>query len=75
MVHHTLGYAIIILAIVNIFEGIHLLGEDNWRRIYITILVILGLIAIVLELIIWFHWLQKRQRKHKRHSVLVGDTQ
>ncbi|KAG0591779.1 hypothetical protein M758_1G218500 [Ceratodon purpureus] len=75
VVHHTLGYAIIILAIINIFEGIDLLGEDKWKRVYITILVILGLIAIVLELITWFHWMQKRERKHKRHSVLIGDRE
>ena len=74
VVHHTLGYAVIILAIVNIFEGLHLLGEGNWRRIYIAILAVLGLIAIVMELITWFHWIQKRDRRPKRHSVLVGDA-
>ncbi|XP_024386018.1 cytochrome b561 and DOMON domain-containing protein At5g47530 [Physcomitrium patens] len=73
VIHHTLGFLIVILGVVNIFEGIDLLGVENWKRVYITILICIGLVAVVLELINWFFWMQKKERRHK-HSVLVGDT-
>lgn len=72
IMHHTIGYVVVILAIINIFEGIDLLGEDKWKRIYIIILVALAIVSVVLELITWFHWLGKRsRRKHPKHSQLI----
>ncbi|XP_031281267.1 cytochrome b561 and DOMON domain-containing protein At3g59070-like [Pistacia vera] len=51
--HHSVGYAIIILSIVNIFQGISILESKIWKWTYIGILTFLGSIAAVLEAITW----------------------
>ncbi|KAI7982492.1 Cytochrome b561 and DOMON domain-containing protein [Camellia lanceoleosa] len=51
--HHSLGYAIVILGIINVFKGLDILPPaKKWRSIYIIVISGLGIIAILLEAII-----------------------
>jgi hypothetical protein len=62
--HHTIGSACIILIIVNIFEGFHLLQPaGKWRRAYVAVLIVLGVIALVLEVLTWIVWFRRRSQK------------
>ncbi|KAL8106558.1 cytochrome b561 and DOMON domain-containing protein At3g25290-like [Apium graveolens] len=52
--HHGLGYAIVILSIINVFKGLDILDpEEKWKRAYIGVIVALGVIAVILEAITW----------------------
>ncbi|MBA0675243.1 hypothetical protein Goari_016797, partial [Gossypium aridum] len=64
--HHSIGYSVIILSIVNIFEGFDILNpEDKWERIYIGILIFLGAMATLLEAFTWYVVIRrKRTNKH-----------
>ncbi|TYG62462.1 hypothetical protein ES288_D07G233300v1 [Gossypium darwinii] len=64
--HHSIGYSVIILSIVNIFEGFDILNpEDKWERIYIGILIFLGAVATLLEAFTWYVVIRrKRTNKH-----------
>ncbi|KAK2986009.1 hypothetical protein RJ640_002865 [Escallonia rubra] len=53
--HWSVGYAVIILSIVNIFEGFDILDpEKKWKRAYIGVLIFLGATAVLLEAFTWF---------------------
>ncbi|CAI8612476.1 unnamed protein product [Vicia faba] len=52
--HHSFGYTIIILGILNIFRGYEMLGPDHkWKSSYMTVIIALAVIALVLEAITW----------------------
>ncbi|XP_040383519.1 cytochrome b561 and DOMON domain-containing protein At3g25290-like [Oryza brachyantha] len=52
--HHTVGYAVIILGITNIFKGMAILGvEQRWRTAYVAALCVLGFAAVILEAVAW----------------------
>ncbi|XP_050366367.1 cytochrome b561 and DOMON domain-containing protein At3g07570 [Argentina anserina] len=53
--HQTVGRLLIILAVANVFYGIHL-GEEGtgWNAGYGVVLAILVVIAVILELKLWF---------------------
>ncbi|GLU18144.1 hypothetical protein SLE2022_344600 [Rubroshorea leprosula] len=58
--HHLMGYALIALIVVNIFEGIsHQSHEEKWRWVYVGILGILALISAALEI---FRWIKSRDK-------------
>ncbi|XVE78342.1 hypothetical protein DITRI_Ditri13aG0137100 [Diplodiscus trichospermus] len=60
--HHSVGYAVIILSIINIFEGFDILQPaDKWERIYIGILIFLGIVATLLEAFTWYIVLRRRK--------------
>ncbi|KAL2475736.1 Cytochrome b561 and DOMON domain-containing protein [Abeliophyllum distichum] len=53
--HHSVGYAVIVLSIINIFKGFDILNPENkWERAYIGILVVLGIFAATLEAYTWY---------------------
>ncbi|KAI3465521.1 hypothetical protein Pfo_022184 [Paulownia fortunei] len=53
--HHAIGYSVIILSIVNIFEGFDILDpEKKWKRAYIGVLIFLGVNAVLLEAFTWY---------------------
>ncbi|XWS47339.1 hypothetical protein CRYUN_Cryun14cG0143900 [Craigia yunnanensis] len=67
--HHSIGYSVIILSIINIFEGFDILQpEDHWERIYIGILIFLGIIATLLEAFTWYIVLMRRKIGSDKHS-------
>ncbi|KAK4439368.1 cytochrome and DOMON domain-containing protein [Sesamum alatum] len=48
--HHVVGYALIVLIIANIFEGINnQTAAKRWEWVYGTLLGVLGIIALLLE--------------------------
>ncbi|KAJ8646216.1 hypothetical protein MRB53_007964 [Persea americana] len=59
--HHSVGYAVIVLSIINVFKGFDMLDpEKKWRTAYITVLIILGAIAALLEVITWVIVLRRK---------------
>lgn len=72
--HHSVGYTVIILSIVNIFKGLDILDpEKKWKNAYIGIIVTLGAIALILELITWPIVLKrKRSNPEKSHHGANG---
>ncbi|KAH7533453.1 hypothetical protein FEM48_Zijuj04G0132100 [Ziziphus jujuba var. spinosa] len=60
--HHSAGYAVIILSIINVFEGLEILepGKD-WKRAYIAILICLGSIAAMLEAVTWYIVIKRKR--------------
>ncbi|KAB2022151.1 hypothetical protein ERO13_D07G173300v2 [Gossypium hirsutum] len=72
--HHSVGYAVIILSIINIFDGFDILHpDDHWERIYIGILIFLGVVATLLEGITWYIVLRRKNRgsdtDKRSHSI------
>lgn len=54
--HNILGYALLILTIVDIFQGIDKVEEHHrWKWSYVVLVSVMGLIALVLELIPCFN--------------------
>ncbi|KAF3565933.1 hypothetical protein DY000_02013726 [Brassica cretica] len=52
--HHTIGYTVIILAVVNVFKGLDILSpEKQGRNAYTAIVRTLGLVAAMLEAFTW----------------------
>lgn len=61
--HHGLGYAIVILSIINVFKGLDILDpEEKWKRAYIGVIVALGVIAVILEAITWITVSKRKSR-------------
>ncbi|XP_073058085.1 cytochrome b561 and DOMON domain-containing protein At3g25290 [Primulina eburnea] len=60
--HHGLGYAILILGIINVFKGLNILKpEPKWRDAYIIVISVLGGLAVLLEVITWIMVLKKKK--------------
>ncbi|XP_059318339.1 cytochrome b561 and DOMON domain-containing protein At4g17280-like [Lycium ferocissimum] len=60
--HHATGYTVIILSIINVFEGFDALnGQKNWKRAYIGVIICLGAIAVLLEAITWFIVIKRKK--------------
>ncbi|KAK9706320.1 hypothetical protein RND81_07G116300 [Saponaria officinalis] len=53
--HHSVGYTIIILSIVNILEGIKILDPIAiWKKTYVGVILALALLAAFLEVFTWY---------------------
>ncbi|XP_010530065.1 PREDICTED: cytochrome b561 and DOMON domain-containing protein At4g17280 [Tarenaya hassleriana] len=65
--HHTLGYGIIVLGVVNVFKGLGILSPTRqWRDSYIGIVVALAILALLLEAFTWY--LVLKRRRLQQHS-------
>ncbi|KZV25730.1 cytochrome b561 and DOMON domain-containing protein [Dorcoceras hygrometricum] len=70
--HHSIGYAILTLGIINVFKGFSILKpEQKWRNAYIVVISILGGSAVLLEAITWIMVL-KRKKSSKSTKPLGG---
>lgn len=59
--HHTLGYTIILLAIINIFQGLNILQPGGgWRAGYIGSLCLMAVLCVVLEAATWIRFFYQR---------------
>ena len=59
-----MGYAIVILGIINVFKGLDiLLPAKKWRSAYIIVISGLGIIAILLEAITWVVVVRRKSNK------------
>ncbi|KAE8720284.1 Cytochrome b561 and DOMON domain-containing protein [Hibiscus syriacus] len=71
--HHSVGYTVIILSIINIFEGFDILNpDDHWERIYIGILIFLGIVATLLEAFTWYVVLMRKKKGSDKHSHSIN---
>ncbi|KAK6940462.1 Cytochrome b561/ferric reductase transmembrane [Dillenia turbinata] len=62
--HHGVGYAILVLGILNVFKGLSILQpRDKWKTAYIIVISVLGGIAVLLELITWIVVLGRKSSK------------
>ncbi|GAB4825265.1 hypothetical protein Ancab_008137 [Ancistrocladus abbreviatus] len=60
--HHSIGYTVIVLSIINIFKGLDILDPaKKWKRAYIGILIFLGSIALILEAFTWLIVLKRKR--------------
>ncbi|KAI3499002.1 hypothetical protein L1887_34793 [Cichorium endivia] len=60
--HHSLGYTIIVLGIINIFKGFDILNpEKKWERGYTGVIVVLAVVAVVLEGYTWVVVLRRKK--------------
>lgn len=60
--HHVTGYTVIILSIINVFEGFDALnGQKNWKKAYIGVIIFLGAIAVLLEAFTWFIVIKRKK--------------
>ena len=67
--HHSVGYTIIILGIVNIFKGMSILDvAQKWKTGYIIAIGILGGVAVALEVITWAIVLKRRKTEDKAYN-------
>ncbi|CAN4116657.1 unnamed protein product [Withania somnifera] len=59
--HNIFGYALIILTIVNIFQGIEKEEPNNrWKWSYVVLVCVTGLIALILELFPCFNMIKNK---------------
>ncbi|XP_072974086.1 cytochrome b561 and DOMON domain-containing protein At5g47530-like [Typha angustifolia] len=71
--HHTVGYSVIILSIINIFKGFDILNPANkWKNTYIAIIATLGGIALFLEVFTWAVVLKRSRSSEKSHHGVNG---
>ncbi|KAI7748104.1 hypothetical protein M8C21_026114 [Ambrosia artemisiifolia] len=62
--HHGIGYAILVLSVINVFKGLDILSpESKWRTSYIVVISTLGGIALLLEVITWIMILNRKSSK------------
>lgn len=60
--HHAVGYAVIVLGIMNIFKGMAILGvEQRWRTAYVAAVWVLGAAAVTLEAVTWSVVIRRRE--------------
>lgn len=66
MYHHSVGYTVIVLGVVNIFKGMSILGvEQRWRTAYIAAVCVLLIAAATLEAVTWGVVLRRRKAERK----------
>ncbi|KAJ0971897.1 hypothetical protein J5N97_019856 [Dioscorea zingiberensis] len=52
--HHGVGYAVILMGIINVFEGLSILKPRKaWNYTYITFITVLAILAFSLEISTW----------------------
>nr|CAC37357.1 putative membrane protein [Solanum tuberosum] len=67
--HHAVGYAVISLAIANVFQGFDALnGQKNWKRAYTGVIIAIGAIAVLLEAFTWFIVIKRKKTDTNKHT-------
>ncbi|XWS09770.1 hypothetical protein CRYUN_Cryun39dG0017900 [Craigia yunnanensis] len=63
--HHLLGYSLLVMIPVNIYQGIKILKQDNrnWKWAYNGILVFLAMVVLALEIYTWTKFLCKKYKR------------
>ncbi|XVF33962.1 hypothetical protein REPUB_Repub18cG0016200 [Reevesia pubescens] len=69
--HHFLGYSLLVMIPVNIYQGIKILKPDNksWEWAYNGILVLLGMVVLALEIYTWTKFLCNKHRRPRQSNV------
>lgn len=67
--HHSIGYAVIGLSIVNVFKGLDILNPvGDWKRAYVGILIGLGVCAVALEAFTWSIVIKRKRSLREGHN-------
>jgi hypothetical protein len=67
--HHSLGYSIIVLSIINVYEGLDILDpEKKWKNAYTGILISLGVMTVFWEALTWFIVLKRKKEDKRTHA-------
>ncbi|KAJ7950559.1 Cytochrome b561 and DOMON domain-containing protein [Quillaja saponaria] len=62
--HHSVGYTVLVLGILNVFKGFDILNpEKKWKSAYIVVISALGVISLLLEAITWVVVLKRKSNK------------
>ncbi|EPS63753.1 hypothetical protein M569_11030, partial [Genlisea aurea] len=65
--HHSVGYSVVVLSIVNIFRGFDILKPGHkWKGAYVGIFVALVIVAAVLEVFTWIVVVRRRKEEKLR---------
>lgn len=68
--HHSVGYAVILLSIINIFKGFDILNpEKKWKHAYIAVIATLAGLAVILEATTWAIVLKRRSKEKSHHGT------
>ncbi|KAF2586503.1 hypothetical protein F2Q70_00035302 [Brassica cretica] len=75
--HHSIGYTLIILGVVNVFKGLEILSpKKQWTNAYTGIIVALAIVAALLEAFTWYVVIKRRKleesAKSSRHGASNG---
>ncbi|GFP81505.1 cytochrome b561 and DOMON domain-containing protein at5g47530 [Phtheirospermum japonicum] len=71
--HHSIGYSVITLSIVNIFKGFDILDpEKKWKRAYVSFLIALGAVAVCLEVFTCFVVTKRKRQTSKQPLTANG---
>ncbi|RDY02670.1 Cytochrome b561 and DOMON domain-containing protein, partial [Mucuna pruriens] len=76
--HYAIGYATIIISVINIFKGFDALENsvgdryNDWKHAYIGIIAALGGIAVLLEAYTWIIVLKRRNTENKTAHGING---
>ncbi|GLJ53599.1 hypothetical protein SUGI_1143430 [Cryptomeria japonica] len=72
--HHSVGYTVIILSIINIFKGFDILDpEKKWKNAYIGVIIALGVIAAILEIVTWIIFFQRKSKNSTNRVNRVSE--
>ncbi|XP_007020750.2 PREDICTED: cytochrome b561 and DOMON domain-containing protein At4g12980 isoform X1 [Theobroma cacao] len=68
--HHFLGYSLLVMIPVNIYQGIQILKPDNttWKWAYNGILVLLAMVVLALEVYTWTKFLYQRKGQARQKT-------
>ncbi|KAL4332116.1 hypothetical protein GQ457_07G028210 [Hibiscus cannabinus] len=73
--HIVLGYAVIVLSIANIFEGIGNIrshAAEVWRWVYVGMLIVLALAAVALEICRWIKSKNPQQMTFEDNQIYAS---
>ncbi|XVF26079.1 hypothetical protein REPUB_Repub13aG0269200 [Reevesia pubescens] len=74
--HHLLGYALIVLSIANIFEGISNVqshAAEKWRWVYVGLLIVLASTAAALEIYRWIKSKNQQQMAFDENELYASE--
>ncbi|GER52871.1 auxin-responsive family protein, partial [Striga asiatica] len=73
--HHTIGYSVIILSIINIFKGFDILNPaEKWKRAYVGILIGLAFLGAILEAYTWCVVLKRKKSSRSQKMANGGNA-
>ncbi|KAL3635699.1 hypothetical protein CASFOL_020246 [Castilleja foliolosa] len=73
--HHSIGYSVIALSIGNIFMGFDILDpEKKWKRAYIIFLIVIGAVAVCLEVLRCFVVIRRKREASKLPQTVNAEN-
>uniref|UniRef100_A0A7N0UBG8 Cytochrome b561 and DOMON domain-containing protein n=1 Tax=Kalanchoe fedtschenkoi TaxID=63787 RepID=A0A7N0UBG8_KALFE len=74
--HHSVGYTVIILSVVNVFKGFGILKPaGEYRRAYVGVVITLAVVFAVLEVFTWVVVIRRRREEEEVEKLGNGGRQ